>query len=63
MTYTQIWNSTTNQISESIIQRDEDGAFIPNDPNNIDYQAYLKWLEEGNIPTPAKESSTNERTI
>lgn len=34
------------------IVRDEDGAFIPTDPDNIDYQAYLAWLDEGNQPTP-----------
>ena len=34
------------------IVRDEDGAFIPTDPDNVDYQAYLAWLDEGNEPTP-----------
>lgn len=28
---------------------------IPFDPTNTDYQAYLKWLEEGNVPEPAEE--------
>lgn len=32
-----------------------DNAFIPFDPANADYQAYLKWLEEGNEPLPADE--------
>lgn len=28
---------------------------IPFDPDNTDYQAYLKWLAEGNQPLPADE--------
>jgi hypothetical protein len=37
------------------IKRIADNAFIPQDPANTDYQAYLKWLEEGNTPEPADE--------
>jgi hypothetical protein len=34
------------------VLRVADNAFIPFDPANTDYQAYLKWLEEGNTPEP-----------
>jgi hypothetical protein len=32
-----------------------DNTFIPFDPDNTDYQVYLKWLAEGNEPEPAEE--------
>ena len=37
------------------ILRTADNAFIPPDPANTDYAAYLAWLEEGNTPEPAPE--------
>jgi len=39
------------------IQRLSDNAFIPINPANTDYQAYLKWVAEGNTPTPADEGT------
>ena len=37
-----------------------DNAFIPFDPANTDYQAYLRWLEAGNEPLPADEPAPPE---
>lgn len=52
MTYTQVWDAMTNAVSETVVQRDEDGAFIPFDDANTDYVAYMAWLDEGNQPKP-----------
>lgn len=51
--YKLIKNSITNEIN--VVQRLSDNAFIPFDKDNSDYQAYLKWLEEGNEPLTAEE--------
>ena len=42
------------------IVRDEDSvqSFIPTDPDNVDYQAYLRFLEEGGVPTPYTPPAT-----
>jgi hypothetical protein len=37
------------------ILRIADNAFIPPDPANVDFAAYLEWLEAGNTPSPAPE--------
>jgi len=42
------------QKNPNIVLRIADNAFIPFDPANTDYQAYLKWVAEGNIPEAAE---------
>ena len=52
-----MYKKTTSSLAkvECCVTRIEDGACIPFDEANTDYQAYLKWLEEGNTPEPAEE--------
>ena len=42
-------------INQQVVLRIADNAFIPVNPDNTDYQAYLKWVAEGNTPEPADE--------
>jgi hypothetical protein len=49
------FNDPLTGSESQYVKRLADSAFIPCDPANSDYQAYLKWLEEGNQPEPADE--------
>ena len=51
--YQQILNVHTGDVCSSV-RRLADGASIPADPDNSDYQEYLEWVAEGNTPDPAE---------
>ena len=51
--YKQLKDLDTNEVKTNCICRVSDGATIPFDPANRDYQEYLEWVAEGNTPTPA----------
>ena len=41
-------------VDSKVILR-QDGAFIPFDEANTDYQEFVQWCEQGNQPEPAEE--------
>lgn len=49
----------TTMNGQSISKANEDGSIItiPVNEANTYYQAYLKWLEEGNTPISADETA------
>ena len=53
--YKKLFDSIRKKETQNII-RILDGASIPFDPDNKDYQEYLAWLEEGNTPEEADET-------
>ena len=61
--YKQI--SIKGVVSQDAILRIEDFTYIPFDPANTDYQAFLKYQAEGGkvygadeeVPTPAEENT------
>jgi len=51
----QLQPDSMGQPAQSV-KRLSDNAYIPFDPANTDYQAYLEWLALGNTPLPAEEN-------
>jgi len=44
-TYKHLKDSVTGKTASDVILRKEDGACIPTDASNIDYQEYLEWAK------------------
>jgi hypothetical protein len=49
--------SPNGLIDATVVLRIADNTCIPFDPANTDYQAYLAWLEEGNVPLAAETNT------
>jgi hypothetical protein len=56
--YKLVKSSFTGNV-ESVLNL-ENHLHIPFNPDNTDYQQYLKWVEEGNTPLPADSQPTGE---
>ena len=41
--------------TDDAVIRTVDGAWIPADPVNRDYEEYLQWVEDGGVPDPYVE--------
>jgi hypothetical protein len=52
MNYKLLKDPITQQVTAVLRS---DGWSIPFLLDNTDYQAYLAWLAEGNVPTPADQ--------
>jgi len=52
MSYKKTKDSEGN-VRDDQIRRKSDGAWIPFDSANTDYQEYLEWVSAGNTPEAA----------
>ena len=54
--YKLLPNSLLTGEPAQTIKRIADSSYIPMNEANTDYQAYLKWVAEGNTPDPAENT-------
>lgn len=48
---------TYEHLPGSTAVRRSDGAIVPNDPGNMDWQDYLAWCAAGNVAAPASHGA------
>jgi hypothetical protein len=53
--YKKLINPMTGQLADVVLLV-ESNSYIPMVEDNTDYQAYLKWLAEGNVPNSPDEN-------
>ena len=50
MAYSLVRHASSREVIEDCVRRVRDGAFIPRDPENLDWRAYLEWRSNGGTP-------------
>jgi len=50
MSYQLLIDPMSGEVATHCFRRVSDGAIIPADPMNTDYQEYRAWLKAGNVP-------------
>lgn len=48
------------KLTDRGVIRIDDGAHIPDNPSNSNWQEYQKWVDEGNVPLPADPPPPSE---
>lgn len=49
------------ELAEYGVRRLSDGAFVPAEPENRDWGAYLEWVDAGGVTDPMPEPLTPTR--
>ncbi len=57
--YARALDPFTGGASATLVRRESDGAMIPADPLNTDWQAYQAWLKAGNAPADLAAPATS----
>ena len=60
--YRSLRDTVTGDERGDLIMRTTDGAHIPADPLNVDWQAYQAWLAAGNTAEPAEPTEAKPAT-
>ena len=58
MTYQKIYDARIKGNLTNMIKRKSDGAFIPFDEANTEYQEYLAWVAEGGVAEAVDDTLT-----